>query len=402
MSQQSLDLFQKACGATGPLELSATGPGGQSAGRLLVPQPFALIGRDPANDLCLDDPQVSQRHAYVQVISGRIFCVDLGSRTGLRCAGMPGPSGWLDAGQTLEIGPFALRLAKSPSEANAPGSPAFLGNPLEARAADYFQLPQATLEFANGLTRQSRWRLNRALTLVGRAPGCKLQLADVSVSRFHCAILGAPDSVWVIDLLGKDGTRVNGKRVRFARLDNGDRVQIGKFVVRLWHDRQTQPVSAPVVVSSIVPGQSVAPGEPSGLTRRPTDEGTVEESMLAPLIQQFQQLKQRTFDEFHQTMLVMMQMLSTLRGDGMAPARDELDQVYRLTLDLQSLHAEQAKPSPSSEALRGLATAGSPVPSFPEGQSRAAIEGWVNQRIATLQQERQSHWHRVLDSVLRP
>jgi pSer/pThr/pTyr-binding forkhead associated (FHA) protein len=391
MSQQSPELFQKACGATMPLELVATGPSGKVAGRFAAPQPFALIGRDPANDLCLDDPQVSQRHVYVQVIAGRAFCVDLGSRTGIRCGGAPGPSGWLETSQTLDIGPFALRLG--PARTDAPGAaapispPTYLGNPLEARAADYFHLPPATLEFTNGLTRQSRWRLNRALTLVGRAPGCKLQLADVSVSRFHCAILGAQDSVWVIDMLGKDGTRVNGERVRYARLDNGDRVQIGKFVVRLWHDRQTQPVSAPVVVSSMAPVHAPK----SGLaTESPAvEQGTAEESALAPLIQQFQQLRQRTFDEFHQTMLVMMQMFSTLRGDGIAPAREELDHVYKLTLELQSMHAE---------ALRGPT---SPATPLPEGQTPANVENWLSRRLAALQTERQSHWHKVLDAVVR-
>jgi pSer/pThr/pTyr-binding forkhead associated (FHA) protein len=404
MGQQSVDLFQKACGAAGPLELQATGPSGQPAGHLAVQQPFALIGRDPANDFCLDDQQVSQRHAYVQVIAGRVFCVDLGSRTGIRCAGAPGPSGWLDPGQPLEIGPFALRLANAATVgtlgANAPGSPGFLGSPLEARAADYFQLPAATLEFANGLTRQSRWRLNRALTLVGRAPGCKLQLADVSVSRYHCAILGTPDGVWVIDLLGKDGTRVNGARIRFARLDNGDRLQVGKFLIRLWLDRLTQSVSAPVLVSSL----AAAPRPQTGVGERgagPAEQGAAEESVLAPLTQQFQHLRQRTFDEFHQTMLVMMQMLNTLQRERMAPVREDLDQVYQLTLELQSLHAEQAKPSPSVDALRALTRPDSPAAPLPETQSPAAIQGWLSQRIAALQQERQSRWHKVLDSVLR-
>jgi pSer/pThr/pTyr-binding forkhead associated (FHA) protein len=52
-------------------------------------QPFALIGRSAQAGLLLDDPSVSQRHAYLQVVGGRIFCLDLNSRTGLYLGGAP-------------------------------------------------------------------------------------------------------------------------------------------------------------------------------------------------------------------------------------------------------------------------------------------------------------------------
>src|SRR5262245_46752960 len=204
MSQRTLESFLRACQSPARLELRAVGQYGLTAGQFSAAQPFALLGRDPANDLYLDDAQVSQRHAYVQVIGGRLFCVDLGSRTGLCCNGVHGTYGWVDPGQSLEIGPFAIlfdgRDATRPPSATPVGP-----NPLETRGSDPQFLPPVTLEFANGLTRQPRWRLKRILTLAGRAPGCKLQLADVTVSRFHCAFLGTPQGLWLIDLLGKDG-----------------------------------------------------------------------------------------------------------------------------------------------------------------------------------------------------
>src|SRR5205085_8222167 len=123
--------------------------------------------------------------------------------------GVHGTSGWLNAGQDLQIGPFAIRYGAdtvvAPSEASG-GM-----NPLAARGTDVQLLPAMMLEFANGLTRQPRWRLSRVLTLVGRASSCKLQLADPTVSRYHCALLGMPSGLWVVDLLGKEGTRVNGE-----------------------------------------------------------------------------------------------------------------------------------------------------------------------------------------------
>jgi pSer/pThr/pTyr-binding forkhead associated (FHA) protein len=383
MSQRVIDQFLQACQAPARLELRATGADGSPAGQFNAAQPFALLGRDPANDLYLDDPQVSQRHAYAQVIGGRLFCVDLGSRSGLHCNGVPGTYGWVDPGQSFEIGPFLIRYA-GPG-ANPPA--ALLGiNPLESRGIDPQLLPPMTLEFANGLTRQSRWRVNRILTFAGRASGCKLQLADVTVSRYHCALLGTPQGLWIIDLLGKDGTRVNGERVRWALLEDGDRIQMGKFLIRIWREGPAVGSNAAVVVSGPAPSQSSR--LPGGVVSA--------DSPLAPLISQFRHLEQRSFDEFHQTMLVVMQMFNVLHRERLAPVRDDLDQVYKLTLELQGLHSAPGKPAESSPS--GTPT---PVPTpLHEGEPAPEVPAAVSQRITALQQERQNRWQKVLDAVV--
>jgi pSer/pThr/pTyr-binding forkhead associated (FHA) protein len=370
MSQRNLDQFLRACQSPARLELRATAPSGQAAGQFSAAQPFALLGRDPANDLCLDDPQISQRHVYVQMIGGRLFCVDMGSRMGIRCAGVQGTSGWLHPGQHLEVGPFAIRYSTD-TAANA----ALAGiNPLEARGTDVQLLPAMALEFANGLTRQPRWRLNRILTLAGRATGCKLQLADVTVSRYHAALVAAPQGLWVVDLLGKDGTRVNGERVRWAQLEDGDRVQLGKFLIRVWQEGPTSGSNPGVVVSGPTASQPAV---------RLSEAVSAGDSPLTPLIDQFQQLRLHSYDEFHQSMLLMLQMFNMLQRERLAPVREDLDQVYKLTRELQNLHAPAASET-------GTAT---PV------HEGAAPSASVLPRMAALQQERQSRWHKVLDAV---
>jgi len=369
MSQRNIEQFLRACQAPAQWELEATVAGGQSAGQVTAGQPFALIGRDAANDLCLDDPRISQRHVYVQMIGGRLFCVDMGSRSGIRCAGVQGTSGWLNPGQDLEIGPFAIRYAAG----SAPASALTGINPLEARGTDVQLLPAMALEFANGLTRQPRWRLNRILTLAGRATNCKLQLADVTVSRYHAAFVAAPLGLWVVDLLGKDGTRVNGERIRWAQLQDGDRVQVGKFLIRVWQEGPT-PGSSPSVVVSGPTGSQPA-------VRLP--EAVAGESPLTPLIDQFQRLRLHGYDEFHQSMLLMLQMFNMLQRERLTPVRDDLDQVYKLTRELQTLNAPT-----TSET--GTAT--------PEHEGAPPAAG-VMQRMATIQQERQGRWHKVLEAV---
>ena len=76
----AMDEFLKACGATGPLDLRIENQGETT--RWCAHQPFALIGSDPKADLLLDDHRVDRLHAYLQVIEGQVYWVDLGSQSG--------------------------------------------------------------------------------------------------------------------------------------------------------------------------------------------------------------------------------------------------------------------------------------------------------------------------------
>src|SRR5438067_12259201 len=113
MNDQPMAQFLEACGATGPLQLQVEAPGQPEPVRRLLPQPFAVVGRNPEADLPLDDARVSQRHAYLQVIAGRLFCVDLQSRTGVSWGRRPLRSGWLERDRAVGIGPFRVRLVDS-------------------------------------------------------------------------------------------------------------------------------------------------------------------------------------------------------------------------------------------------------------------------------------------------
>lgn len=66
-----------------------------------------------------------------------------------------------------------------------------------------------------------------ALTAIGRAPDNLIQLTGTSVSKYHAAVF-CKDKVWHLkDVGSKNGTLVNGKRVREATLKHGDKITIG-------------------------------------------------------------------------------------------------------------------------------------------------------------------------------
>jgi len=66
-------------------------------------------------------------------------------------------------------------------------------------------------------------------TLIGRNPTTDITLLDEGISREHALLLWDPDdgTYTIEDLQSTNGTKVNGKRVRSAELEDGDDLQIG-------------------------------------------------------------------------------------------------------------------------------------------------------------------------------
>lgn len=71
--------------------------------------PLLTIGRDPANDVVLADPNVSRFHAEVEALDGaRVELRDLGSRNGTRLDGELVTCAPIGAGADIGVGPFRL------------------------------------------------------------------------------------------------------------------------------------------------------------------------------------------------------------------------------------------------------------------------------------------------------
>ncbi len=227
--------FLDACDITGPLQLTVRGPGPNESGVKLLHQPFALVGRDRRADVSLDHKLVSRRHAYLQVVEGQAFWLDLDSRSGTCANGQVRKFGWLAPGDSIWVGPFELGWPAEDSA--APGSCELRSgtqvSPLVARTYRDQVLPEVSLEFLNGPSRSARWPMNRVMSLVGSAYGCKFRLADPSVSAFHCSLLRTTAGLWVIDLLGPDGIGVNDAPVRFALLAPNDVLSVGRYRIRM-------------------------------------------------------------------------------------------------------------------------------------------------------------------------
>jgi pSer/pThr/pTyr-binding forkhead associated (FHA) protein len=384
MNKHSIDLLQEACGATGQLLVQVERQGQAEVVEKKLFLPLVLIGRADNSDLPLVDPEVSRRHAYLQLIDGRLFGVDLRSRTGTHWEGGGKTGvGWVVPHQAIRIGPFCLRFAGlEPGRGSAPEDG---WNPLRGPVVDPETYePKVTLEWIKGPRKLFPWQMTSTLALIGRrAHQYGLVIEDPSVSSFQCSLLRSPLGTWVIDLLGQGGVALNGRRVRWGRLDDGDQLQLGRYTFRVRHgelaattSRQTggaeampagethrrnqagagsngnhssglepsevavEPGLATAVATS--PGGPLVAVSPPYLTR--TD---LNEALLAPLFNQFAAMQNQMFDQFQQALMMMVEMFSEMQRDQVSLIRQEVDRLHQITEELQTLQDELAKnPAP--------------------------------------------------------
>jgi hypothetical protein len=75
-------------------------------GRRVVPldRPVMTLGRRQDNDVIVDDPRVSRRHAQIRVRFGRYVLYDVGSHAGTRVNGVPVTECVLTMGDVISLG----------------------------------------------------------------------------------------------------------------------------------------------------------------------------------------------------------------------------------------------------------------------------------------------------------
>jgi hypothetical protein len=239
-------------------------------------------------------------------------------------------------------------------------------------------------------------------------------------------------------LLGRIGTQLNGRPVSWARLADGDEIVIGPYRIRVHYRAETGSADQRLPA---LPEMSLPPGNATEKNLLPVSMPAVsgsEAQLLLPVMQQFNVMQQQLCDQFQQTTLMMFRMFTAMHQEQAALIREEMQQIQRVTGELQALQQQvqggkmserkvslprqtqlrTAAPSslarvvpapdvlstqkqPASATGRAAApTAPLPQPTAdpaaPLAASPAEVDAWLNQRIGELQAERQSRWQRVL------
>ena len=84
-----------------------------------------------------------------------------------------------------------------------------------------------TLFVIRGADQGSRFELTEPTVRLGRDASNTLQLHDTEVSRHHAEIRRAENDYTISDLNSRNGTFVNGQRIRQHKLPSGDQIQLG-------------------------------------------------------------------------------------------------------------------------------------------------------------------------------
>ena len=315
--------FALCCKAAGPLRVRALNRATGVEEAYAVGAPYAFIGRSPACGVRLNDPSVSQCHAYLQVIEGAPYCIDLGSRTGVIWEDGTQGQGWVGPDQALRIGSFDVRV-------EGPHTPP-LADTLEEDSdhdtTDEHALPTAFVELHAATSGSGRLHpLDRPITLVGRHPTCDLRLLDEPLAYFQCALVNTSDGVWLVDTLTPKGAILNGRGTRLARVRDGDLVELGKvsLLVRIGAHHANRAALAKT--NSL---------DANGLDPVAMISARVAESVAGAFVPVGEMMKQ-----FQQCFMTMAQMFVSMQQDHATVVSEQMRQLQEMASELRELRTE--------------------------------------------------------------
>jgi pSer/pThr/pTyr-binding forkhead associated (FHA) protein len=365
--------FRRACGLKDPLELGLEPPGASRVDWQRFEQPFVVVGRDAEADLTLGHPKVSGRHAYFQIISGRLFCVDLYSRTGTFWDGRRDTWGWADREPGVSLGPFRIRTRRLESRREL--SRRVVDDVLPtSRSFDQQSTVDAVLDFVDSAGDEpANWRVSRSLVLIGSSMACKIYLTKPGIARIHASLVRTQDALWLVDLLGNGDVGVNGRPLRFAQLEHGDEIAIGAQKIRVRLDRSVDKTSA----STTLPAKRQSRRSVPELDPRPVQDrlavtashggsasllsggdvdlnltlpGDLKESLMKMVLGEVSQMQLQMAEQFQQSLMLMFRSFVDMHQEQTALIREELARIGELTEEQQRLQAELARRSSASAA----------------------------------------------------
>jgi len=181
-----------------------------------------FIGRDKDNQIQLNDPTISSRHALLQVQPEGVWIQDLGSSNGTFVNGQCiTQATWLNPGDNLQIGPSVQVQVNQPLATPLPQPTAAIHPPAASPPAFH-------LSVLEGLYQGQTFELYEGSQSIGRDPSNEVVILDESLSRNHARITVQAGQVWIEDLRSTNGTFVNGQRItQPTRLGPKSVVQLG-------------------------------------------------------------------------------------------------------------------------------------------------------------------------------
>lgn len=382
--------FAAACKMAGPFEVHVVNRHSGVRHSQTFDHPFVLLGRAKPMRVRLDDPSVSQCHAFLQIIEGVPYCTDLGSRTGVVWDDGSQGRGWVFPGQTLRIGIFDVTLS-GPGASQS--TPPLTEEPLDVDPALDDLLASVGVEVHIPGSSSAYHPFERVITLIGRHPTCHLRFLDDAVSYFHCAIVNTADGAWVLDFLSRKGTLLNGRTTRLARLRDGDLIELGKVSLVV---RSAAGTGAALVLNGNGKAHGPLPAEDPGLA--------LPQKMAESVMGAFAPMRE-VMGQFQECFVTMARMFTAMQQEQSSLMCEQMRLLQDLTRELRELRADvkrdgvhtngtalPANGDAAAPATHGTATEHgrrlpSPKPCAPpEAAALADAHDWFLERLAKLSQ----------------
>jgi pSer/pThr/pTyr-binding forkhead associated (FHA) protein len=135
----------------------------------------------------------------------------------------------VDATGTLPLGGEAsVPLTEEAAEASEAARPDWVD---EARAG--LTVPGKYLAYEDS-GRRVVAPVSREWTRIGRSLSADIRFDDATVSRRHALVVSQADGVRVLDDRSLNGVYVNGRRVDWAPLNDGDQIAIGRHTIHFF------------------------------------------------------------------------------------------------------------------------------------------------------------------------
>lgn len=145
------------------------------------------------------------------------------------------PRVMFESDDDLDVGEFGIATRMVQPEKAEPGAPASQVEPGHTMIYRARQATEAASPEELGIEAEvvsldwdgQRKEIGKRRTLIGRSKECDIQLADPNVSRRHAEVRQEGASYWIVDLDSTNGVEVNGRRLKRAKLEDGDRLVLG-------------------------------------------------------------------------------------------------------------------------------------------------------------------------------
>lgn len=334
---EPLETFFQACGGTQTISLAVRRVEGRgNAEAYAFQQPFVVIGSCPDSDLVMPDRSVNYRHIYLQLVAGRWFFANL-ARISRTKAGQGNPaSGPFDVGCELKVGyHFIKRVGPAPAE--------LIRQSADDLPESSVDLPSFTLHVVG--RRQSSSDLpptefSAPVTLIGTSKHCDLVLDDESISRVHASLVLTTGGLWAVDLLGRGGLIVDGRREIWSQVHDGSVLQIGRASIRVRIGAaRTRPIgrlgrrAAPL----ITPSDSPAATPPA------VSYGGLSEGAVLSLMGQLAEMQNQFFEHSRMQMQWMSQMLAQVSQSQQDAALRDMARIEEISCELREIRAQLAR-----------------------------------------------------------